>query len=72
MEDALAPWDVDWRQRVALLIGNEGAGLPQEIVQAADARIRIPMATQVESLNAGAAAAVVLYEAYKQRLEVRS
>jgi len=36
-------------------------------VHAADGRIHIPMATRVESLNAGAAAAVVLYEAYRQR-----
>lgn len=71
-EAALTPWEVDWKQPIALLVGNEGAGLPEEVVNAADARIRIPMATQVESLNAGAAAAVVLYEAYRQRSEVRS
>jgi TrmH family RNA methyltransferase len=67
-EGALSPWEVDWRQPIALLVGNEGAGLPEDVVQAADRRIRIPMATRVESLNAGAAAAVVLYEAYRQRL----
>ncbi len=65
--DAMAPWEVDWCEPVALLVGNEGAGLPEEVVHAADRRIHIPMATQVESLNAGAAAAVVLYEAYRQR-----
>jgi RNA methyltransferase, TrmH family len=70
-EGALAPREVDWKQPIALLVGNEGAGLPEEVVQAADGRIRIPMATRVESLNAGAAAAVVLYEAYRQRSEVR-
>jgi RNA methyltransferase, TrmH family len=65
--DALAPWEVQWCEPVALLVGNEGAGLPEEVVHAADGRIHIPMATPVESLNAGAAAAVVLYEAYRQR-----
>jgi tRNA G18 (ribose-2'-O)-methylase SpoU len=65
--DALAPWEVKWCEPVALLVGNEGAGLPADVVHAADGRIHIPMATQVESLNAGAAAAVVLYEAYRQR-----
>jgi RNA methyltransferase, TrmH family len=65
--DAMAPWEVEWCEPVALLVGNEGAGLPEEVVHAADGRIHIPMATQVESLNAGAAAAVVLYEAYRQR-----
>ncbi|HEY1424119.1 MAG TPA: RNA methyltransferase, partial [Candidatus Acidoferrum sp.] len=63
----LAPWQVDWRQPVALLIGNEGSGLPEEIERSAEARIRIPMASQVESLNAAAAAAVLFYEAARQR-----
>ena len=63
----LAPWEVDWCQPVALLVGNEGAGLPEEIERGADARIRIPMASGVESLNAAAAAAVVFYEAARQR-----
>jgi TrmH family RNA methyltransferase len=63
----LAPWQVDWCQPVALLIGNEGAGLPEEIERAADARIRIPMTGGVESLNAAAAAAILFYEAARQR-----
>src|SRR5438309_5706225 len=63
----LAPWEVDWCQPVALLVGNEGAGLPEEIERGADARIRIPITAGVESLNAAAAAAVVFYEAARQR-----
>jgi RNA methyltransferase, TrmH family len=63
----VAPWEVEWCEPMAFLVGNEGAGLPEEVVHAADGRIHIPMATKVESLNAGAAAAVVLYEAYRQR-----
>ena len=63
----LAPWEVDWCQPVALLVGNEGAGLPEDVERAADARIRIPMAGGVESLNAAAAAAVLFYEAARQR-----
>jgi TrmH family RNA methyltransferase len=63
----LPPWEVDWCQPIALLVGNEGAGLPEEIERSADARIRIPMAGGVESLNAAAAAAVVFYEAARQR-----
>jgi TrmH family RNA methyltransferase len=64
---ALAPWEVDWSEPVALLVGNEGAGLPEEVERSADARIRIPMASGVESLNAAAAAAVLFYEAARQR-----
>jgi RNA methyltransferase, TrmH family len=68
----LAPWEVDWCQPVALLVGNEGAGLPEEVERGADARIRIPMAGGIESLNAAAAAAVVFYEAARQRNGVPS
>ena len=67
----LAPWEVGWCQPVALLVGNEGAGLPEEIERSADARIRIPMARGVESLNAAAAAAVVFYEAARQRSSLK-
>jgi len=63
----LAPWEVNWCEPVALLVGNEGAGLPEEIERSADVRIRIPMAAGVESLNAAAAAAVLFYEAARQR-----
>jgi RNA methyltransferase, TrmH family len=63
----LLPWEVDWCEPVALLVGNEGAGLPEEVERSADARIRIPMASGVESLNAAAAAAVLFYEAARQR-----
>jgi TrmH family RNA methyltransferase len=64
---ALSPWEVDWCEPVALLVGNEGAGLPEEVERSADARIRIPMASGIESLNAAAAAAVLFYEAARQR-----
>jgi TrmH family RNA methyltransferase len=57
----------DLREAVAIVIGNEGAGLPPEIEHVADARISIPMSAGVESLNAGVAASIVLYEAARQR-----
>jgi RNA methyltransferase, TrmH family len=63
----LSPWEVDWCEPVALLVGNEGAGLPEEVERSADARIRIPMSSGIESLNAAAAAAVLFYEAARQR-----
>jgi TrmH family RNA methyltransferase len=62
-----APWEIDWCQKIALLVGNEGAGLPEDIVHSADARIQIPMQRTVESLNAAAAAAVLFYESFRQR-----
>lgn len=63
----VCPWEVDWCEATALLVGNEGAGLPEDVVHGADERIHIPMATGVESLNAAAAAAVLFYEAFRQR-----
>jgi TrmH family RNA methyltransferase len=57
----------DLRDSVAIFIGNEGAGLPPEVEHAADARISIPITESVESLNAGIAASIVLYEAARQR-----
>ncbi|HWZ97944.1 MAG TPA: RNA methyltransferase [Candidatus Dormibacteraeota bacterium] len=66
-QPALAPWEINWCDPVGLLVGNEGAGLPEEIERSADARIRIPMSSGVESLNAAAATAVLFYEAARQR-----
>jgi TrmH family RNA methyltransferase len=66
--DAEASYDrADLRRPCALLVGNEGAGLPPFAVDQADLRVRVPMADAVESLNAGVAAAVVLFEAARQR-----
>ena len=68
----LRPWEANWNAPAALLIGNEGAGLPEEISAAADARISIPQkeargTAGVESLNAAMAASIILYEAMRQR-----
>lgn len=53
----------------AIVIGNEGAGISPELLAACDRQVRIPLATQVESLNAAAAAAVFLYEVQRQRAQ---
>ena len=51
----------------ALILGGEGAGLPEAILRRVDRRLSIPMSGRVESLNVGVAAALVLYEAFRQR-----
>lgn len=51
---------------LAVAIGNEGAGLSSGVLDAADLRVTIPMPGGMESLNAAAAAAVVLYEALRR------
>ncbi|HEY3768751.1 MAG TPA: RNA methyltransferase, partial [Candidatus Angelobacter sp.] len=50
-----------------IVIGNEGAGVPQEILSLADELVNIPHSVRVESLNAGIAASILLYEAARQR-----
>ena len=52
---------------VALVIGNEGSGVPDGIVREADGAIAIPCPGPVESLNAAVAASVLLYEVSRQR-----
>jgi TrmH family RNA methyltransferase len=52
---------------VAIVIGGEGHGLPSEILAQADEQISIPMHAPVESLNAAVTAALVVYEARRQR-----
>jgi TrmH family RNA methyltransferase len=59
--------EADLRGPVALVVGSEGAGLPAAVCRRAAARLRVPLAGPVESLNVGVAAALVLFEAARQR-----
>jgi RNA methyltransferase, TrmH family len=60
-------FDVDLRSPSAVLIGGEGGGLSDALIDAADERMTIPMEPPVESLNAAVTAAVIVYEARRQR-----
>lgn len=60
-------FDVDLRKPTAIILGQEGAGLPRDIMTDVDLRVRIPMAETIDSLNVATSAAVVLYEAMRQR-----
>lgn len=57
----------DFRSPTAVVFGPEGAGLPTDCAQTADARITVPMHEGVESLSVGAAAAAILFESARQR-----
>ena len=59
-------FSTDYRDPVALVLGQEGSGVSTEILEAAEP-LYIPMVGQAESLNVSAAAAVLLYEALRQR-----
>ncbi|WP_404784088.1 TrmH family RNA methyltransferase [Altericista sp. CCNU0014] len=60
-------WSVDYTQPTLILVGNEGAGLSEALLQVSDVRVSIPTSAGVESLNAAIATAVLLYEAKRQR-----
>jgi TrmH family RNA methyltransferase len=66
-EGASAMGEVDLTGSCALLIGNEGAGLSEDWLRLADARVTIPCPGWVESLNAAVAGSILLYEASRQR-----
>lgn len=59
--------EADLRGPVALVVGNEGAGLPKDVLALADEIVAIPQSARVESLNAGIAASIILYDAARQR-----
>jgi TrmH family RNA methyltransferase len=57
----------DWTRRVAVVLGNEASGLDPGLADSLDARVSIPMAGRAESLNVGVSAAVLCFEALRQR-----
>jgi len=59
--------DVEWSGRAVLALGSEGSGLRPRVADSCDELISIPVAGRVESLNASVAAAVILFEARRQR-----
>jgi 23S rRNA (guanosine2251-2'-O)-methyltransferase len=68
----LAPWEFDLTEPVCVVVGGEGAGVHRLVRDRCDARLRLPMAGRIASVNASAAAAVALYEVHRQRAAVGS
>lgn len=58
---------ISYKKGTALLIGNESMGLSNLLCDKSDVCVKIPMEGNVESLNAAVAAAIIMYEAYRQR-----
>jgi TrmH family RNA methyltransferase len=65
----LSYWQVDFTIPTLILLGNEGSGLSPDLAGMADQAAKIPLAAGVESLNVAIAAALMLYEAQRQRQE---
>lgn len=60
-------YDITFKGKTAVVVGNEAHGVSPELIQMADIRLRIPMCGNAESLNASVAGSVVMYEIYRQK-----
>ncbi len=67
LQDSSWYYDVDMKGGTAIVIGTEATGLTEQWREAADAHIRIPMLGALDSLNASVSAAILLFEAVRQR-----
>ena len=61
------PYDTDMTKGIAIIIGNEANGISDELSKRADRLVKIPMPGRAESMNASVAAAIMIYEAVRQR-----
>lgn len=71
LQDSRLYYETDMRQGIALVMGTEATGLTQQWRQAATAHIRIPMLGSLDSLNVSVSAAILMYEAVRQRQKTR-
>lgn len=60
-------YNIDFTDKVAIVMGNEHRGISDEIIESVDKHIYIPMRGMIQSLNVSVATAVILYEAQRQR-----
>ena len=67
LQDSSLYYDTDMRRATAIVMGTESTGLTQQWREAADAHIRIPMLGRIDSLNVSVSAAILLFEAVRQR-----
>ena len=67
-EGSTALYDADLKGPAAVVIGSEGDGMSRLVSENCDFLVSIPMRGKISSLNASAAAAILLYEAVRQRL----
>ncbi len=71
-EGSMVYSDYDWKQPTMVIFGNEANGVKPEILAACDVRLSIPLQAPVESLNVASAAAIILFEAARQRREKKN
>ncbi len=67
---AQSVYDINWTQPIAIVFGNEHNGISPEAFHRADGNVIIPQVGMIQSLNISVAAAIILYEAFRQRMNV--
>ena len=67
LDGAVDLYDMTEECRVAIMVGNEGAGLSRDLLEISDIRIKIPMREGIESLNAAMAFGIVIYERVRRK-----
>lgn len=68
LEDAVSVHEAESSEKLALVLGNEGSGIQEEILQLADQKITIPIEEATESLNVAIAGSILMYETNRQNL----
>jgi len=66
LEGSITNYDITYNDKFVIIIGNESNGVDNSIIQLSDKLIKIPMPGLAESLNAGVAASIIMYEGMKQ------
>lgn len=69
LKGSVSVYDIDYKKGFVLVIGNESKGVEESILKKSDKLIKIPMPGFAESLNAGVAASIIMYEAMKSRFK---
>lgn len=72
LEESISHFEADFNLGCCVVIGNEGNGISDEVIQCVNQRIKIPMPGKSESLNASVATSVILYEALRQRTHIKN
>lgn len=68
-EDSIDLYKIDFKKKIAVVLGNEHRGVSDEASNLADKKFKIPMFGMVQSLNVSVAASIILYEALRQRIK---
>ena len=67
MEDAALYNEADFNVPTVVVLGNEARGMSEQAMEICDGFVKIPIEGNIESLNVGVAAAIIAYEAHRQR-----